>query len=187
MSTPALPSLPQRITLAGGCFWCLDAAYRPLRGVLRVECGYSNGHVLRPSYRDVCTGRTGHAEVIRLDFDPDVLPLNAVLEVFFAMHDPTTRNRQGNDVGPQYRSGIYTHDAAQLTAVRSFVQRLSEQKLFADPIVTEIEPESNYSPAEEEHQDYFAHHPYQGYCAAVIAPKVDKLRKRYAALLRTDV
>jgi len=184
MSTSALPSLPQRITLAGGCFWCLDAAYRPLRGVLRVECGYSNGHAMHPSYREVCTGRTGHAEVIRLDFDPDVLPLSTVLEVFFAMHDPTTLNRQGNDVGPQYRSGIYTHDAEQLAAVRDFVQKLSAQKLFSDPILTEIEPESNYSPAEAEHQGYFAHHPYQGYCAAVIAPKVDKLRKHYATLLR---
>ena len=184
MSIPALPSLPQRITLAGGCFWCLDAAYRPLRGVLRVECGYSNGHAQNPSYHDVCTGQTGHAEVIRLDFDPDALPLDTVLDVFFAMHDPTTPNRQGNDVGPQYRSGIYTHDAAQLAAARSYVQRLHDQAVFADRIVTEVEPESNYSTAEAEHQDYFAHHPYQGYCAAVIAPKVDKLRKRYAALLR---
>jgi peptide-methionine (S)-S-oxide reductase len=184
MPTSALPSLPQRITLAGGCFWCLDAAYRPLRGVLRVECGYSNGHALNPSYRDVCTGRTGHAEVIRLDFDTDALPLDTVLEVFFAIHDPTTLNRQGNDVGPQYRSGVYCHDAAQLTAVRAYVQALREQNLFADPLVTEIEPETNYSPAEAEHQDYFAHHPYQGYCAAVIAPKLDKLRKHYAALLR---
>lgn len=186
MSDFNLPALPQRITLAGGCFWCLDAAYRPLRGVLRVECGYSNGTTLRPSYREVCTGQTGHAEVIRLDFDPDVLGLDTVLEVFFAMHDPTTLNRQGNDVGTQYRSGIYTHDAAQLAAVRAYVQGLRDQALFTDPIVTEIAPEANYSPAESEHQDYFTHHPYQGYCAAVIAPKVDKLRRQYAALLRKD-
>lgn len=186
MPTSALPSLAQRITLAGGCFWCLDAVYRPLRGVLQVECGYSNGHTPNPSYREVCTGTTGHAEVIRLDFDPAVLPLDAVFDVFFAMHDPTTLNRQGHDVGTQYRSGIYTHDAAQLQAVQAYVQVLRDQKLFAAPIVTEIAPESNYNPAEAEHQNYFARHPYQGYCAAVIAPKLDKLRRRYAALLRPD-
>lgn len=174
----------ETITLGGGCFWCLDAAYRPLRGVLRVECGYSNGQTLHPSYREVCTGNTGHAEVVRLDFDPDVLPLDTVLDVFFAMHDPTTLNRQGNDVGTQYRSGIYTHDAAQLAAVQAYVRRLRERGTFAAPLITEIAPEANYSPAEADHQDYFARHPYQGYCAAVIAPKVDKLRRSYAALLR---
>lgn len=180
-----MPTPSQRITLAGGCFWCLDAAYRRLRGVLHVECGYSNGHTPNPSYREVCTGRTGHAEVVRLDFDPEVLPLDTVLEVFFTLHDPTTPNRQGHDIGPQYRSGIYTHDAQQLAAVRRFVQQLGAQQVFSAPIVTEIAPESNYSPAEPEHQDYFARHPYQGYCVAVIAPKLDKLRRRHAALLRS--
>jgi peptide-methionine (S)-S-oxide reductase len=184
MSAPALPALPQRITLAGGCFWCLDAAFRPLRGVLRVECGYSNGHTPQPSYAQVCTGKTGHAEVIRLDFDPDVLPLSTVLDVFFAVHDPTTPDRQGNDIGPQYRSGIYTHGSEQLAAVQAYVQALRDRHAFAAPIVTEIAPETNYAPAELEHQDYFARHPYQGYCAAVIAPKLDKLRKQYANLLR---
>lgn len=179
-----LPADHSRITLAGGCFWCLDAAYRRLRGVRAVECGYSNGHVPHPSYAEVCTGQTGHAEVIRLDFDPRELTLDDVLDVFFAIHDPTTPNRQGNDVGPQYRSGIYTDGAEQDGAVRTYMDRLRASGLFSHPIVTEIAPESNYSVAEPEHQDYFDRHPNQGYCAVVIAPKVGKLRQRYAALLR---
>ena len=172
------------ITLGGGCFWCTEAVFERVRGISHVQSGYCNGAVPQPSYEQVCTGRTGHNEVVRLTFDPAVISTQQILEIFFAIHDPTTLNRQGNDVGTQYRSGIYSHDAAQLAAVRAYMQRLRDQALFTDPIVTEIAPEANYSPAESEHQDYFTHHPYQGYCAAVIAPKVDKLRRQYAALLR---
>ena len=165
MSDFNLPALPQRITLAGGCFWCLDAAYRPLRGVLRVECGYSNGTTLRPSYREVCTGQTGHAEVIRLDFDPDVLSLDTVLDVFFAMHDPTTLNRQGNDIGTQYRSGIYTFSEAQqheAEAAKASYGPALRAKGYG-PITTEILPAPEFFYAEDYHQQYLDKNP-QGYC-----------------------
>lgn len=181
---PATDSRTERITLAGGCFWCLDAAYRRLRGVRAVECGYSNGHVPQPSYAQVCTGRTGHAEVVRVEFDPAEIRLDDLLDVFFAIHDPTSLNRQGADVGPQYRSGIYTHSAEQDAAVRAYVQRLASSGVFDRPLVTEIAPETNYSPAEAEHQNYFDRNPHQGYCAVVIAPKLDKLQQRHRALLR---
>ena len=165
-------------TLAGGCFWCLEAVYLEVDGVLAVESGYSNGHVPRPTYEQVCGGDTGHAEVVRVSFDPERISFREVLEIFFVIHDPTTKNRQGNDVGTQYRSGIYTHDEAQARIAREVIAELASQGIAA---VTEVEPEHDYSPAEAYHQRYFEQHPNAGYCAFVVAPKVEKFRKTFAA------
>jgi peptide-methionine (S)-S-oxide reductase len=173
------------ITLGGGCFWCLEAVYELVDGVLAVESGYSNGHVPRPSYQQVCTGSTGHAEVVRVTFDPARIPLREVLEIFFAIHDPTTRDRQGNDVGPQYRSGIYWHDPAQEAVARAVVAEADAA--HGGRVVTELQPEANYWRAEDEHQHYFARHPMQGYCAFVVAPKVAKFRRTFAARVRAGV
>lgn len=172
------------IALGAGCFWCTDAVFRPLRGVRAVECGYANGQVPRPSYEQVCSGTTGHAEVLRIEYDPSQLSTRQLLEVFFAMHDPTTPNRQGHDVGTQYRSGIYTTTAEQAQEARALIAELEAARVFARPIVTEVQPLAQYWPAEDYHQDYYARHPEQGYCAHVIAPKLAKLRAHYAALLR---
>lgn len=174
------------LTLAGGCFWCLDAVYTRVRGVESVECGYSNGHVIHPTYAQVCTGQTGHAEVVRVRYSPQTIGLNDLLDIFFTIHDPTTRNRQGSDVGPQYRSGIYTHGPDQSGAVHAYLDDLRARAVFSAPLVTEVAPEDNYSPAEPEHQRYFEHHPEQGYCTVVVAPKVGKLRSHFADLLREE-
>lgn len=173
---------PETITLAGGCFWCLEAVYEHVDGVLDVESGYSNGHVERPSYEQVCRGDTGHAEVVRVRFDPARIPLREVLEIFFAIHDPTTRDRQGHDVGPQYRSGIYWHDAAQEAVVREVWAEANAA--HGGRVVTELEPRRNYWRAEDYHQHYFANHPQQGYCAAVVAPKVEKFRRSFRSRWR---
>jgi peptide-methionine (S)-S-oxide reductase len=167
------------ITLGGGCFWCLEAVYERVRGVLGVESGYANGHVVAPSYEQVCGGDTGHAEVVRVTFDPAQISLREVLEIFFVIHDPTTLNRQGNDVGTQYRSGIYYRDAAQEQVAREVLAEVDA--LHQGRAVTEVQPEANYSAAEEYHQHYFASHPNQGYCAVVVAPKVEKFKKTFAS------
>jgi peptide-methionine (S)-S-oxide reductase len=171
------------ITLAGGCFWCLEAVYEQVQGVVAVESGYCNGHVLNPSYEQVCQGDTGHAEVVRVEFDPEVVSLRELLEIFFSIHDPTTRNRQGNDVGPQYRSGIYTRDDAQMGVAREVMAEVDATT--GGRVVTELLPLSNYWRAEAYHQHYFAQHPGQGYCAVVVAPKVEKFRKTFARLQRS--
>jgi peptide-methionine (S)-S-oxide reductase len=165
----------ETITLAGGCFWCVEAVFEQVRGVVDVQSGYSNGHAVAPSYEQVCTGDTGHAEVVRVRFDPEELPLADVLAIFFATHDPTTLNRQGNDVGTQYRSGIYWHDEAQKPVIERVLAEANAA--LGGRVVTEVRPLANYSPAEPYHQHYFAQHPNQGYCAAVIGPKVEKFRK----------
>ena len=170
------------ITLGGGCFWCLEAVYELVDGVLAVESGYSNGHVPRPSYQQVCTGTTGHAEVVRVTFDPARIPLREVLEIFFAIHDPTTRDRQGNDVGPQYRSGVYWHDPAQEAVARAVLAEADAA--HGGRVVTELQPEANYWRAEDEHQHYYARHPMQGYCAFVVAPKVAKFEKTFRARVK---
>jgi peptide-methionine (S)-S-oxide reductase len=172
----------QTITLAGGCFWCLEAVYEQMRGVLAVESGYSNGEALAPSYEEVSRGDTGHAEVVRIEFDPAVASLRELLEVFFTIHDPTTRNRQGNDVGSQYRSGIYTHDEAQMAVAREVLAEVNVAT--GGRVVTELEPLRNYWRAENYHQHYFAQHPGQGYCAFVVAPKVEKFRHTFARLTK---
>lgn len=170
------------ITLGGGCFWCVEAVFEQVAGVLGCESGYANGAVDNPSYEQVCGGDTGHVEVVRVRFDDAVLPLSAVLEIFFATHDPTTLNRQGNDVGTQYRSGIYWENAADEAVARAVWAEA--QAAHGGRVVTELQPLGPYYPAEAYHQHYFAQHPNQGYCAFVIAPKVAKFQKTFRERLR---
>lgn len=184
MSTPD-PTKLQTITLGGGCFWCTEAVYVRVRGVLDVESGYSNGQVDKPSYEQVCTGTTGHNEVVKLTYDPAQISLREILEIFFVIHDPTTPNRQGNDVGTQYRSGIYYSTPEQEQVARDLLDELAKSKAFGSPIVTELLPLANYWPAEDYHQDFFEKNPGQGYCLAVAAPKVAKFRKTFASRVKT--
>lgn len=172
------------ITLGGGCFWCTEAVYERVSGVVAVESGYSNGHVINPSYEQVCTGNTGHNEVVRVSFDPDQISLRELLEIFFVVHDPTTLNRQGNDVGTQYRSGIYVNSPEQEKVAREVIAEMAASNTYRSPIVTEVLPLANYSRAEDYHQHYFAQHPNQGYCAFVVAPKVEKFRKTFASRVK---
>ena len=170
------------ITLGGGCFWCLEAVYERVQGVTAVESGYCNGPVKNPSYEQVCSGSTGHAEVVRVSFDPADISLREVLEIFFVIHDPTTLNRQGNDAGTQYRSGIYHRHAEQERVAREVLAQVNAH--HGGRAVTELLPEDNYSRAEDYHQHYFANHPNQGYCAFVVAPKVEKFAKTFASRVR---
>ena len=170
------------ITLGGGCFWCTEAVYEQVQGVLSVQSGYSNGHVKQPSYAQVCDGDTGHNEVVRVRFDPDQISLREILEIFFVVHDPTTLNRQGNDVGTQYRSGIYWHRTEQAEVARAVMAEADTR--VRGRLVTELAAEDNYWPAEDYHQHYFANHPGQGYCAYVVAPKVEKFRRTFKARLK---
>ena len=174
----------QTITLGGGCFWCTEAVYVQARGVTDVESGYSNGQVSRPSYEDVCSGRTGSNEVVKLTYDPAEITLTEILEIFFVVHDATTLNRQGNDTGTQYRSGIYYGTAEQKQVADEMIAQLNSEKIFSKPIVTEVLPLENYWPAEAYHQDYFANNPNQGYCVAVAGPKVAKFRKTFSRLAK---
>jgi len=174
----------QTITLGGGCFWCTEAVFLDVAGVSRVESGYAGGHVKNPTYEAVCAGDTGHAEVVQVTFDPSRIGLTDILSIFFTVHDPTTPDRQGHDIGSQYRSAIFYHDEAQAAVARRFVDTLGRDKVFRDPIVTWISPLSEYSAAEPYHQRYFEQHPSQGYCTMVVAPKLAKFRKVHAALRR---
>ncbi len=178
-STSTHHKMTETITLAGGCFWCTEAVLKPLRGVESVTSGYSNGHVKNPTYREVCSGRTGHAEVVRVAFDPDVIALDDLMGIFFATHDPTTRDRQGADRGTQYRSAVFYETPEQKLTAERVVADLTAQGVFSDPIVTEITPLDVFYPAEDYHQEYFERNAEQPYCAAVIAPKVAKLRRHY--------
>ena len=171
-------------TLAGGCFWCLEAVFERLAGVERVVSGYSGGSIPSPSYEDVCTGQTGHAEVVQVTFDPAVISYRELLEIFFAFHDPTTLNRQGPDSGTQYRSAIFFENQEQAAVARDVIAALEAKRLFGAPIVTEVTALTAFYPAEAYHQQYFQHHPERMYCQAMIAPKVAKLRKAYASRLR---
>lgn len=180
---PALTPPPlAQITLAGGCFWCLEAVYLRVAGVRSVQSGYANGHLDDPSYEAVCTGSTGHAEVVQLRYDPARVSLDDLLAIFFVIHDPTTLNRQGHDEGTQYRSGIYWHDPAQRSAIDQAMALANEATGGA--VVTEVAPLGCFWPAEAMHDRYFERHPHQGYCAHVIAPKVAKFQQRFAALVR---
>lgn len=174
----------ETITLGGGCFWCIEAVYERVQGVTGVESGYANGHVPHPSYEQVCGGDTGHAEVVRVSYDPAQISLREVLEIFFVVHDPTTLNRQGNDVGTQYRSGIYVESPEQERVARELIAEMAASGAYREPIVTEVRPLQNYSRAEDYHQHYYAQHPQQGYCAFVVAPKVEKFRKTFAHRVR---
>lgn len=174
----------QTATLAGGCFWCLEAVFDEVKGVQGVESGYAGGHVDNPSYRAVCNGDTGHAEVVQVHFDPSVVSYRDLLNVFFAIHDPTTLNRQGADVGTQYRSAIFYHDDEQKRTAEELIKELNAQKIWDNPIVTQVERLDKFYMAEEYHQEYFARNPYQPYCMAVVAPKVSKFRKHFLELLK---
>jgi peptide-methionine (S)-S-oxide reductase len=174
-------AVEQTITLGGGCFWCLEAVFERMVGVKQVESGYANGRFDRPTYEQVCTGETGHVEVVRVNFDPVQVSLRDVLEVFFAIHDPTTLNRQGNDIGPQYRSGIYFESPEQERLAREVLREVERaMQSHGRDVVTELVPLQQYWPAEAYHQRYFARHPNQGYCAFVVAPKVEKFQKSFA-------
>ena len=171
-------------TLGGGCFWCLEAVYLDLRGVTRVMSGYAAGKTLNPTYREVCEGDTGHAEVVQIDFDPAELAYADLLRVFFTIHDPTTPNRQGNDVGTQYRSIILTHSPEQAATAAAVIKEIKDAGLYDHPIVTTIEPLTTFYAAEPEHHNYFARNPFAGYCRAIVAPKVQKFRKHFADRVR---
>ncbi len=170
----------EQATLGGGCFWCLEAVYLGLRGVSAVKSGYAGGILPNPTYEQVCGKKTGHAEVVQVTFDPAEISYDDLLRVFFTIHDPTTPNRQGADVGPQYRSIILTHSDAQEATARKVMAEITEQKLYGAPLVTEVEPLEKFWPAEPEHDDYFNRNPFSGYCRAVVAPKVQKFRKSFA-------
>ncbi|MGE5450630.1 MAG: peptide-methionine (S)-S-oxide reductase MsrA [Acidobacteriota bacterium] len=174
----------EEATLGAGCFWCIEAVFNQIRGVMQVESGYSNGQHPAPTYAAVCTGTTGHTEVVRVRYDPAQISYRDLLAVFFSIHDPTTLNRQGADTGTQYRSGIYTHNDQQAAQAREVIQELTEQGAYPRPIVTEVEPVANYHPAEDYHQRYFEQNPAQGYCAMVVAPKVAKFQHTFASLLK---
>ncbi len=182
MSHPA-PSAPALATLGGGCFWCLEAVFEQVRGVEAVVSGYAGGTVDHPSYEQVCSGTTGHAEVVQIRFDPATVSYRTLLDIFFAIHDPTTPNRQGNDRGPQYRSIILYHDAEQKRIAEQAMEAAS--RLWPAPLVTELQPLDRFWPAEEVHQGYFRTHPYQPYCQFVVAPKVAKFRERFAPWLKS--
>ncbi len=169
----------EQATLGGGCFWCLEAVYQQLSGVQQVVSGYAGGHVAFPDYRSVCSGNTGHNEVVQISYDAGVISFRDLLDVFFTIHDPTTLNRQGADVGTQYRSGIYTHSEEQAETAREVISEVSEAGLWKNPIVTEVEPLERFWPAEDYHQNYWNNNPNQGYCRVVIAPKVAKFRKQH--------
>jgi len=171
-------------TLGGGCFWCLEAIYTELKGVDKVVSGYSGGNKGNPSYQEVSQGNSGHAEVVQITFDPHVVSYDDLLRIFFTIHDPTTLNRQGADIGPQYRSVIYYHDQSQRDSAERIMAVVAGEKIWSDPIVTQIEPFTDFFIAEEYHQDYFKRNPNQGYCQVVIAPKVVKFRKSFAAHLK---
>jgi peptide-methionine (S)-S-oxide reductase len=177
-------SQTETIVLGGGCFWCTEAVYVKVRGITDVESGYSNGHAQRPSYQDVCTGTTGHNEVVKLEYDPGQITTRQILEIFFVVHDPTQLNGQGADTGTQYRSGIYFTTPEQKAEAEKIIGELTQENAYGRPIVTEVKPLSNYWPAEDYHQDFFEKNPNQGYCMAVAAPKVAKFRKTFRELAK---
>jgi len=172
-------------TFAGGCFWCLEAVYDQMQGVVAVESGYIGGQVDHPTYETVCSGRTGHAEAVRITFDPRVVSYRELLEVFFVIHDPTTLNRQGHDAGTQYRSAIFYHTAEQKQVTDDVIAAITKEGIYSGPIVTQVEPAGTWFEAESYHQEYFSRNPFQGYCTAVVAPKVAKFRKLFTAKLKT--
>jgi peptide-methionine (S)-S-oxide reductase len=183
-ATPMSRTATEIATLGGGCFWCLDAVYRDLQGVHQVVSGYAGGHLPNPTYEQVCAKRTGHAEVVQVSFDPAEVSYADILRVFFAVHDPTTKDRQGADVGPQYRSVILFHSEEQKRIAEQVMAEITREKVWPAPLVTELVPLDRFWPGEAEHQDYFARTPWSGYCQAVIAPKVGKFRKSFADRLK---
>lgn len=177
----------KKATFGSGCFWCTEAVFQDLAGVESVVSGYAGGHIKNPAYREVCEGRTGHAEVVQITYDPEVISFETLLEVFWKTHDPTTLNRQGNDVGTQYRSVIYYHDAEQKELAQQYKEKLNASGAFSNPIVTEISPMDTFYAAEDYHQNYFKNNPGQGYCSFVIRPKVDKFKQVFGEKLKETV
>ena len=175
-----------KITLGGGCFWCVEAVFQEAAGIGSVISGYMGGKRPNPTYQDVCTGTSGHAEVVEVTYDPARIGLRDILEIFFATHDPTTLNRQGNDSGTQYRSAIFYHSDEQKKVAEDVIRDLTAEKAFAEPIVTAVEPATEFFPAEDYHQQYFENHPFQPYCAFVVAPKVQKFKKKFASKVKTS-
>lgn len=182
--TQPVPSALAKATFGGGCFWCVESAFSQLRGVNQVVSGYAGGNVDNPTYEQVCSGTTGHAEVVQVEFDPRVITYRELLEVLFSIHDPTQLNRQGNDVGTQYRSVVFYHDEEQAAIAQDFLAEVIQDELFEAPVVTELAPLSSWSPAEQYHKDYYARNSEQPYCAAVIAPKLKKFRATFASKLK---
>ncbi len=178
------PSNTETLVLGGGCFWCTEAVYVRVKGVLDVESGYCNGKTINPTYEQVCGGDTGHNEVVRLTYDPEIISTRVLLEIFFVIHDPTTLNRQGNDRGTQYRSGVYFTSAAQAEVAKKLMTEIEAEGVFDSAVVTEVLPLQNYSAAEEYHQDFFERNPTQGYCLAVAAPKVWKFKKTFSEWIK---
>ncbi len=178
------PSNTETLVLGGGCFWCTEAVYVRVKGVLDVESGYCNGKTINPTYEQVCGGDTGHNEVVRLTYDPEIISTRVLLEIFFVIHDPTTLNRQGNDRGTQYRSGVYFTSAAQAEVAKTLMTEIEAEGVFDSAVVTEVLPLQNYSAAEEYHQDFFERNPTQGYCLAVAAPKVWKFKKTFSEWIK---
>lgn len=176
----------ETVTLGGGCFWCVEAVFDDLQGVEDVVSGYMGGQSTNPTYEQICTGRTGHAEVIQVKFDPAIISFRGILEVFFAVHNPTTLNRQGNDAGTQYRSAIFYHTAEQKAVASQVIQSVGGGKVWDDPIVTEVAPATTFYAAEEYHQEFFKRNPHQGYCMAVVSPKLSKFRKNFTKLLKSS-
>lgn len=174
----------QTATLAAGCFWCVEAVFDQLQGVTDVVSGYSGGHKDKPTYREVCSETTGHAEAVQIQFDADEIAFADILRVFFTVHDPTQLNRQGNDIGESYRSAIFFHDAQQEKTAREIIQEVADEGLYSGKIVTQVAPFTNFYPAEDYHQEYFVNNPYQGYCMAIVAPKVRKFRQKYTDRLK---
>ena len=172
----------QVATFAGGCFWCIEAAFNQLQGVISATSGYMGGHKANPSYRDICTGATGHAEVVQLEFDASVISYRQLLEILFFLHDPTTLNRQGNDVGTQYRSAVFVHNDQQQAEVQQFIAELTQQQVYPSAVVTSLEPVATFYPAEQYHQGYAEQNPNQPYCQFLVLPKLAKFRQQYAAL-----
>lgn len=171
-------------TLGGGCFWCLEAVYKDIKGVMAIKPGYAGGKVVAPTYEEVCTGRTGHAEVVQIEFDPGVITYKEILEIFFFIHDPTTLNREGNDIGTQYRSVIFYHSPEQKYAAKKIISLLKEDQIYDEPIVTELVPLKNFYSAEEYHHNYYENNREKSYCQMVITPKVAKFRKKYMDKLK---
>ena len=184
-STTVQSTKHETATLAGGCFWCLEAVYDQMKGVVSVESGYIGGHTSNPTYEAVCSGRTGHAEAVRITFDPAIVSFRELLEVFLVIHDPTTLNRQGHDVGTQYRSAIFYRSVEQKQIAEEVLQNVTKEQIYPNPLVTEVVPAGTWYEAEPYHQGYFARNPFQGYCTSVVGPKVIKFRKQFASKLKT--
>ena len=186
MTEISSPSTPEKelATLGGGCFWCLEAVFDQVKGVESVESGYMGGDHPNPTYEAICTGTTGHAEIIQIEFDPKIISFRELLEIFFGIHDPTTMNRQGNDAGTQYRSAIFYHSAEQEATAKEVIEQLTKDELFDSPIVTEVVPASTFFIAEDYHQEYFVQNPSQPYCTYLISPKVAKFRQRFTDKLK---